>query len=210
MKNFQERDLDSVTSLVNSPLHGKRVAFLGSSITYGCGPNGVSFVEYIAKRNGCMCYKEAVSGTTLVENTPESYIKRLRKMDVNDKFDIFVCQLSTNDAAQNMPLGDIDDNDTNTVTGAIRYIYQYVQDKWHCPFVMYTSAYYENRNYQKMVKRVKEMNYINLIDMYSDVDFNNITDKQRKLYMLDGVHPTQAGYLEWWTPYIEEELSKFL
>ena len=165
-------------------------------------------MEYIAKRNDCTCVKEAVSGTTLVENTPESYIKRLRTMDVNEKFDIFVCQLSTNDAAQNMPLGDIDDNDTSTVTGAIRYIYKYVQDKWGCPLVMYASAYYKNDNYKKMVKRVKEMNYINLIDMYSDVNFNNITTEQRKLYMLDGVHPTQAGYLEWWTPYIEEALYK--
>ena len=206
--NNTERNLENVESLTNSPLKGKRIAFLGSSITYGSGSNGVSFVEYIAKRNDCTCVKEAVSGTTLVENTPESYIKRLRTMDVNEKFDIFVCQLSTNDAAQNMPLGDIDDNDTSTVTGAIRYIYKYVQDKWGCPLVIYASAYYKNDNYKKMVKRVKEMNYINLIDMYSDVNFNNITTEQRKLYMLDGVHPTQAGYLEWWTPYIEEALYK--
>ena len=209
MKN-SECNLDNAKPLSNSPLKGKRIAFLGSSVTYGSGANGISFVEYLAKRNGCICVKEAVSGTTLVDNTPDSYIKRLRMMDVSKKFDIFVCQLSTNDASRNMPLGDIEDNDTNTVTGAIRFIYKYVQDKWHCPFVMYASAHFESKNYQAMVKRVKEMNYINLIDMYSDVSFNNITDEQRKIYMIDDIHPTQAGYLEWWTPYIEEALYKVM
>ena len=71
-------------------------------------------------------------------------------------------------------------------------------------------AYPCSENYQKLVKLVKKMDYINLIDMYSDVGFNNITNEQRKLYMLDGVHPTKLGYLRWWTPHIEKALYKII
>ena len=204
--NNTECNLENVKSLDNSPLKGKRIAFLGSSITYGV--DNISFVEYLAKRNGCICIKEAVSGTTLVTSTANSYIERLKKIDPNEKFDIFVCQLSTNDIAQNKPFGNIDDNDTNTILGAINFIYKYVKEKWNCPFIMYTSTYYDSENYQRLVSLVKEMKYINMIDMYSDVNFNNITNEQRKLYMIDEIHPTQDGYLEWWTPYIENELYK--
>lgn len=28
--------------------------------------------------------------------------------------------------------------------------------------------------------------------------------------MSDEVHPTRKGYIEWWTPVIEEELAEFL
>lgn len=38
--------------------------------------------------------------------------------------------------------------------------------------------------------------------------FNVITPEERKLYMADAIHPTQAGYLKWWTPKIEEGLSE--
>ena len=32
------------------------------------------------------------------------------------------------------------------------------------------------------------------------------SEKEYEVYMADPVHPTQAGYLEWWTPKMEEYL----
>ena len=49
---------------------------------------------------------------------------------------------------------------------------------------------------------------IAVIDMWNDAEFNVLTEGQRALYMADGIHPTQAGYLEWWTPYIGKYLIK--
>ena len=31
-----------------------------------------------------------------------------------------------------------------------------------------------------------------------------------RLYMFDGIHPTQAGYLNWWTPKMEAYLYDYL
>jgi hypothetical protein len=42
--------------------------------------------------------------------------------------------------------------------------------------------------------------------MWSDEGFNAITKEQHTLYMADHIHPTRAGYLEWWTPYMEPVL----
>ena len=50
---------------------------------------------------------------------------------------------------------------------------------------------------------------IGIIGLYTDEKFNDITEGQRSLYMADEIHPTKAGYLEWWTPKMEEFLYQF-
>ncbi|MDD6664776.1 MAG: SGNH/GDSL hydrolase family protein [Eubacterium coprostanoligenes] len=210
--------LDKAETVQNSALENKRLIFLGSSVTYGAASKGVSFADYIGKRNNCTVIKEAVSGTTLVDNGVNSYIKRLEKIN-EAQADIFICQLSTNDATQDKPLGEIssskniDDFDTSTVAGAIEYIIAYAQDKWNCPVVFYTNPKYDSENYEKMVDllyEIKDKWSITIIDLYSDEEFNNITDEERKLYLADKIHPTQAGYLEWWTPVFENTLEEVI
>ena len=48
---------------------------------------------------------------------------------------------------------------------------------------------------------------IGIIDLYRDEALNNITAEERDLYMADNVHPTRAGYRDWWTPKFEEVLG---
>ena len=183
--------------------------FLGSSVTYGAASGGMAFPEYITKRNGCKMIKEAVSGTTLVDNGPDSYISRMKGIDKTLKADLFMCQLSTNDATQKKPLGRISENgsyDTSTVAGAIEYIISYAKDTWNCPVVFYTNPRYDSKEYAAMVKLLRDIAVkwgIKVIDLWNDEDFNAITEAQRKQYMADPIHPTREGYLQWWTPYME-------
>lgn len=51
---------------------------------------------------------------------------------------------------------------------------------------------------------------IGIVDMYRDEDFNNISEEKEKEYMADWIHPTEAGYVEWWTPFFEEYLIEYL
>lgn len=206
--------LSGVEPLTDSPLAGKTVVFLGSSVTYGASSKGVSFADHIGVRDNCTVIKEAVSGTTLVTGGADSYIARLQKIDAA-KPDLFVCQLSTNDATQKKPLGSIsesahmEDFDTSTVAGAIEYIIAYVQNRWDCPVVFYTNPRYDSAVYGEMVDLLLEIQKkwdIAVIDLWNDAEFNQISAEQRKLYMADSIHPTQAGYLEWWTPKIEKSL----
>lgn len=133
--------------------------------------------------------------------------------------EIFVCQLSTNDATQKKEIGNviesknIDDFDTKTVAGAIEYIIAFSKNKWNCPIVFYTNPKYESEEYQKTVDvlyLIKNKWNIEIIDMWSNTDFNNITNEQRSLYMADKIHPTKAGYLEWWTPVFNDRLTEVI
>ena len=206
--------LENVTSLKNSPLEGKHICYLGSSVTYGASSMQTSFAEYISVRNKTTFVKEAVGGTTLVDAGETSYVSRLKGIDTNANFDLFVCQLSTNDATQKKPLGTITPDgtmefDTSTVYGAMEYIIAYVRDTWGCPVVFYTNSYYEKAEYAAMVGalyQLQEKYDIGIIDLYNDKEFNSITEDQRTLYMADNIHPTKAGYLQWWTPMFEKVL----
>lgn len=213
---------ENIQPHAESPLKGKTIIYLGSSVTYGSDSLGVSFVEYIDRLNGTTSVKEAVSGTTLVtkdDASGNSYIPRMKTIDPDIPADAFICQLSTNDATRHMPLGKISegferaDFDTETVAGAIEYIIAYAGKTWHCPVLFYTGTRFDCREYGEMVKLLLEIQKkwkIGVIDLWNDVALNAISEKDYNLYMSNPIHPTQAGYLLWWVPAIETYLYEFL
>lgn len=192
----------------------KKYIFLGSSVTYGSAAGGYSFVDMLAEKNQIDCIKEAVSGTTLVDNGSDSYVQRMiHNLDKEMECEQFVCQLSTNDAAQSMPFGAIsvstklEDFDTSTIIGAIEYIICYARTKWRCPVTFYTNTYYDNKNYQKMVEimyQLKEKWNIGLIDLWNSREMREIEKSKYDMYMADVIHPTELGYREWWLPVFEK------
>lgn len=204
---------------LHSSLRGKKIIFLGSSVTFGFGKEGESFVEYLKLVDGLDTVKEAVSGTTLVDKVTygrQSYITRLKTIDTGIIADAFVCQLSTNDATMKKPMGQIsesmelNDFDTQTVTGAMEYVIAYAKKTWNCPVAFYTNSRYDSKEYDAMVKRLYELQKkwdIVILDMWNDVDFNALTEEKRELYMTDRIHPTRAGYRDWWLPRFEEFLT---
>ena len=212
-----------------SPLSGKTILFLGSSVTYGSAAEGQSFVELFETLDGVNAVKEAKSGTTLVDKTSpsapvdyddgDSYIKRLKKVDTAAHIDCVLCQLSTNDATLKLPLGETGDGtapesfDTSTVTGAMEYIIAYSRESWGCPVVFYTGSYYDSKEYSAMVGRLPELRDkwgIGVIDLYNDKEFNNISEDAYKHYMADPIHSTKEGYAEWWMPKLESEMIRIM
>ena len=217
--NSSKYSLDHVSILEDSPIKNKTILFLGSSVTYGYASNGVSFADYITKRNGNKMIKETISGTTLVDDEENSYIARMNKIKKNTHVDLFICQLSTNDATKKKKLGKVTDSknmdafDTHTIVGAIEYIISYARNTWNCKVMFYTSPKYNSEEYKEMVallQMIKEKWDITVIDLYNNDNFNAITEEDRELYMADSIHPTKAGYLKWWTPQIENEIYKSL
>lgn len=211
--------IDTTPVVSESLLKGKTVIFLGSSVTKGYGSLGLSFADFLEASDGIAAVKEAVSGTTLVDVKDNSYVSRMKAIDKSIKADAFVCQLSTNDATKKMPLGtvsdsfDIDTFDTQTIAGAIEYIVAYAKATWDCPIVFYTQAKYDSEHYDKMVDlllEIQEKWNITVIDFWNDEAINNITDKERKLYLVDHIHPTRAGYQIWWLPKFQECLYEIV
>lgn len=178
-------------------LNEKTVLFLGSSVTYGSCSGGVSFVDLMGEACNMNCIKEAVSGTTLSDIDDSSYVSRLKKVDKSIKVDLFICQLSTNDASASKNI------DISDVEKAIRFILQYVKTTFHCPIVFYTGTYFENERYSDMIKLLyglqKEYGFY-ILDLYNDKEMLNVSKENYQLYMSDPIHPTLKGYTEWWTP----------
>lgn len=222
-------NVENTEIISESVLTGKILYFLGSSVTLGYASQSESFSDFIAKRNSCICVKDAVSGTTLRNNSKSSYIHRLKNSSVFDystKIDGFVVQLSTNDRySVSYALGemtgyyvtDLDSFDQQTIYGAIEYIIAYIKDIWDCPIFFYTGSKFRklnNDDYAKMVtalNKVSEKWGITVIDMYSDVNFNSIVnDDIHNFIMSDDIHPKKVGYKLWWTPYIEYHLYEVL
>lgn len=227
--NAAAYDVDKLEKHEESPLAGKTILFLGSSVTDGAAAEGQSFVELFETLDSVNVIKEARSGTTLVDKPSamaaiafgngDSYVKRLKQIDTSAHIDCVVVQLSTNDATMKLPLGEISNStelaafDTQTVTGAMEWIIRTSRDTWGCPVVFYTGSHYDSAEYAAMVERLfalRDKWGIGVIDLYTDEAFNAIDPETYVFYMFDPIHPTKAGYYEWWFPKMEADLIEIL
>ena len=186
----------------------KSIIFLGSSVTDG--DNGYSMCEYVAEQTGYYVTKLAVRGTTLADISEQSYVKRLiYAVSKIEKCDCFVCQLSTNDASQDLPLGKMTDSfepesfDVDTIIGAIEFIVSTARQKWNCPILFYTGTQMESEKYAGMVTSLialrNKWNF-GIIDLWNSSKMKNVTKEEYGIYMKDPVHPSKEGYQKWWGP----------
>ncbi len=193
--NAGQYDISTAVSDASSSLKGRRIIYLGSSVTFGAAAFEQSFIECIDAIEGTISVKEAVPGTVMVDDEPESFIERMLKIPVDIHADAFVCQLSTNDANKGKPMPAIRD--------AIERIIAYAQDTWHCPVYFYTGTKFDSTLYQEMVDYilgVEKEGKIKVLDLWNDPEMNAVSKEDYDLYMADPIHPTKAGYLKWWTP----------
>ena len=203
-------------------LAGLNIIWLGSSVTYGAQAGGhYSMVDAIQDNHpGTVCEKYAISATTLVNEKEDSYVSRMKLISKDETPDLFVVQLSTNDATTGKPMGEVTDStdpadfDDTTIAGAIETIISYVQETFGCPVVFYTGTYTEKENYDQMVDlllQIQEKWGIGVVDMFHNEEMTAVygTDLYNE-YMHDEVHPFRKGYVEWWTPVIEEYLTEYI
>ena len=204
------------------PLSGKTILWIGSSVTYGAHAGGhYSMVDAVqALHPALVCEKYAISATTLVNTGEDSYVGRLKRIPRTKTPDLIVVQLSTNDATTNKPFGEISDStdiadfDDSTIAGAIETIIAYARDTFNCPVAFYSGSYCVKENYPEMVDlllKIQEKWDIGVIDLFNNPDMTAIYDtEQYWTYMFDDVHPTRAGYVEWWTPVIDAALVEYM
>ena len=75
-----------------------------------------------------------------------------KKFSKDDKVDLFVCQISTNDCKQaNLAamgeltaddVVELEQFDLATAAGSIEYLIRYVHDTWGCPIYFYSGAFF--------------------------------------------------------------------
>ncbi|MFD0705257.1 SGNH/GDSL hydrolase family protein [Alloscardovia venturai] len=205
--NSESYDVAHVVSTVDAKLSGKTLFVLGSSITFGYGSGGQALGEYLKQRFHIKLIKDAVNGTTLAGDDGDTYVARLKRHTAyTDHPDIFLVQLSTNDVWRNIPL--------DTVRESIETIVSYIKEQWNVPIFFYTNTYFAHGQYAQTVEMVNELQRqrkdFYVLDLFHDEQLNSISSRQHKLYMLDDIHPTRAGYTQWWGPAVEKKLLALL
>lgn len=219
--NDEQYSVANMQYVPGSALEGKTFYWLGSSVTYGASACKESMADFLAKKHGAVCIKEAVSGTTLADVKEDSYVQRFNNYLLSDAcvdhVDACICQLSTNDRNTPESFGTVsgeqvrepEDFDCSTTFGAMEYIIARAKEVWGCPVLFYVNPPLDE-NYEILVNGLEQIAQkwgIQIVDMYHDTEFNNLTEEQRFLYMADTVHPTRAGYRDWWLPKFEEALK---
>ena len=219
--NKAEYSVAETPALADSPAAGLTFFWLGSSVTWGAESEGESMADFIGKKYGVTTVKEAVSGTTLAAYAPDSYVERLdaylARDDRAQRVDAFICQLSTNDTPYTDRYGSVTPDfmtdpalfDTGTTFGALEYIVARAKETWDCPVYVYTNPPTGKPAYGQLVEglyTLAEKWDVTVIDLYGDEAWGAISDSERALYMADAIHPTRAGYREWWLPKFEQAL----
>ena len=179
--NSSDFDLDKCIP-AETAITGKTFYWLGSSVTLGMESGDVAVADYIAARNGSTCIKEAVSGTTLIDEpykkfftSYDSYITRLKTTEAFDrtkKIDAFFCQISTNDAKEEFKdkrgavtgtdVTDKESFDVKTTVGAMEYIVAYVRETWNCPVYFFSNARFDDTGERKS-KNPKGSEYASVV-----------------------------------------------
>ena len=109
--------------------------------------------------------------------------------------------------------GEVQRFDTKTVAGAIEYVIAYAKQTWNCPVIFYTGTQYKSEQYAQMVDlllQIQEKWKIGVIDLWNDPEMQAVSAEDYKLYMINGIHPSLAGYRDWWTPKFEAYLTEAL
>ena len=197
------------------------IIWLGSSVTYGAAARGYSMADAIQENHeGTVSHKFAKSGTTMVNESNTSYVSRMKGIDPALEADLFIVQLSTNDATRKKEMGSISksknpaDFNDKTIIGAIETIIAYASETWDCPVVFYTGTYYESEEYAEMVSvllQISEKWDIDVIDLWNNEEMTALYGREEyNSYMHDEIHPNREGYINWWTPVFEQRLKEIL
>lgn len=205
--------LDDYYELTEHTLSGKKIFQLGSSISYGAGSGGLSFVEQIAAVTGSDYVKETVSGTTLakISNSSVSYVERFENFDFSVGCDVLQTQLSTNDFNNGVNKGTVSPNgvrassamDVTTICGAIEYIIAKTKEISPRTVIVFYSCYIKGTwqkyaEYKNFVD--KEMNSIVRKWDIVYVDLFNVPKLSYDNYMADAIHPKEVAYAGLFVP----------
>lgn len=203
-------------------LKGKKIVFLGDSITQGCGTSGEEHIYWsvIGKQTGAQVFGYGISGTRIApqrvvtaENPRDRYFaSRVEQMEPDA--DIVVIFGGTNDFGHgDAAFGKLTDRTDDTFCGACHLLIQKVMERYpQAKIVLMTpmhrlsedETYYNEfgvrraGNLERYVNAMKDIaGYYGIatVDLFHNCPIQPKVDQLRQKYMPDGLHPNDAGHL---------------
>ena len=202
-------------------LQGKKIAFLGDSITQGCGTSGEDkfFWNLIAAETGAISHGYGIGGTRIApQHVPsaEPEYDRYFASRVDDMIpdaDIVVVFGGTNDFGHgDAAFGALDDRCKDTFCGALRALMEKLITRYpYAQLVVMTPTHREdeevlangNTGAPRLAKLAEYVNAITAIcgdyavpvlDLFRTSGLQPRVPLLKELYMPDGLHPNDAGH----------------
>jgi len=201
-------------------LTGKKILFLGDSITEGHGSSHVSkcFVSLIAEREKAICKNYGIGGTRVARQVQPSaepiwdqdFNSRVEKMDA--EADIVVVFGGTNDFGHgDAHMGTMEDRGLDSFYGALHHLYISLIEKYPAAqIVILTPLHRLNEDnprgdgfkapvaplkaYVEAIREVAEYYSLPVLDLYANSGLQPKVPVIQETYMPDGLHPNDAGY----------------
>lgn len=214
-------------------LKGKKINFLGDSITEGCGTTENDKIFLNVLKEECEL-KEArnygIGGTRIAHQIPvdpaDAFCVRYKEMD--DDADVIVVFGGTNDYGHGKaPMGEFCDKTIFTFYGACRVLIEGLIEKYPNSEIVfmtplhrlneinseekknlgteYISAVNPLKKYVDVIKEVCEYYAVPVLDLYSVSGIQPNVDVIKELYCPDGLHPNDLGHIK-----IKNKLKAFL
>jgi lysophospholipase L1-like esterase len=204
-------------------IRGKKINFLGDSITQGVGVSSVDncFVSLIAERYSSECRNYGIGGTRIArQKTPSSTPSFdldfcMRADGMADDADIVFVFGGTNDFDHgDAPIGTMLDRTPDTFYGALHTLYTKLTEKYSGKTVVVATPLHRlvERNssgtlsqYVSIIKEVAEYYAFPVLDLYATSGIQPVIAITREKYVPDGLHPNDAGHL-----ILADKISAFL
>lgn len=200
-------------------IKGKKILFLGDSITEGVGTTCEEnrFFEIVARKTGAVCKGYGIGGTRIARNRAPSenpvwdmwFNSRVETFDKDA--DMIVIFGGTNDYGHgDAPLGSIDDDTEFTFYGALNVLFKNIISKYpDARVVVITPTHRINENlelnefgirhvtnlrgYVNIIREVAEKYGLPIVDFYAELGICPEIKEQMDTYMPDGLHPSDKG-----------------
>ncbi len=211
--NSRRYDLSSAPSFQDSILRGRRVIWLGSSLSCGRKADGSTAASWLEAMSGCVIAADlSAEGSRLCTDVHNSGIARLRALASSVReADILIVELGDADVS---PLGRITEGfdrfacDTKTVLGAAEYIISFAREMFRCDVCFFTPYAKNNPSLRLLIEKmrtVKDKWECGLLDL-GTLDPQALSPGERKLYFAGKNDLTRAGYRDWLMPEIYRQL----
>lgn len=213
-------------------LEGKKINFLGDSITEGHGASSKEhcFVSLIGAKYGAECRNYGIGGTRIARQHSKSidekwdrdFCGRVEKMDSDA--DAVVVFGGTNDFGHgDAPLGTMNDRTVDTFYGALHTLFTSLIERYPLiPIVVLTPLHRWNednvrgdgnktddvadlKTYVEIIREVAEYYSLPVLDLYRESGLQPKVPVINKTYFADGLHPNDRGY-----EVLAQKIAKFL
>lgn len=204
-------------------LKGKKIVFLGDSITEGVGVPSVDYVYWnlVGQRSGAEVYGYGIGGTRIAPNHLPGYDDYIdsnwfgtRVEQMIPDADVVVVFGGTNDFGHgDAPMGTMKDRTEDTFCGACHVLMQKLINRYpNARLVVMTPLHRIGeemmpfneagvrragvlRDYVNVIRQVAEFYSAPVVDLFAQSGLQPRVQILKERYMPDGLHPNQDGHI---------------